>query len=360
MFLPNFTITNSVLKNIAVCEAAKEIILSYHLSQIWENKIKRESQERTIFFNSRLEGNRLTEDEISQILDGKFSDDGSLDIQEVVNLRFTLKYIDEISQNKNARDFTLSAGILLDLHKLITKNILPEAAGSNFRVKQVIVRNADTGEISYTPPPAAEVPYLVEDLINWLNSEDSRETHPVIRAALAQVEIYRIHPFATGTNQVARMFSNLILKLGNFSVKDFLSLEEFFDENLKDYHTILQSVCNLEVIDNFERDLTPWVEFYCFGAAIEMNKLRDLIKKVSADSKAKDAIGEVVNLTERQVIIMDYLHRHKQMLNKDFRKIFPDFSDDTVLREIKFLKKKGLVKKVGNTKKAMYVATDLE
>jgi Fe2+ or Zn2+ uptake regulation protein len=42
-------------------------------------------------------------------------------------------------------------------------------------------------------------------------------------------------------------------------------------------------------------------------------------------------------------------------MNKDFRKIFPDFSDDTVLRELKFLKEKGLVKKVGGTKKAQYI-----
>jgi DeoR/GlpR family transcriptional regulator of sugar metabolism len=55
------------------------------------------------------------------------------------------------------------------------------------------------------------------------------------------------------------------------------------------------------------------------------------------------------------MIIMEFLHRHGSMQNKDFRKIFPDFSDDTVLREMKFLKKKGLVKKVGGTKKAQYV-----
>jgi DeoR/GlpR family transcriptional regulator of sugar metabolism len=52
---------------------------------------------------------------------------------------------------------------------------------------------------------------------------------------------------------------------------------------------------------------------------------------------------------------MEFLHRHGSIQNKDFRKIFPDFSDDTVLREIKFLKKKGLIKKVGGTKKAQYV-----
>ena len=50
--------------------------------------------------------------------------------------------------------------------------------------------------------------------------------------------------------------------------------------------------------------------------------------------------GSQVELNERQMIIMEYLHRHKSMMNKDFRKMFPDYSDDTVLRELKFLKQK--------------------
>ena len=52
---------------------------------------------------------------------------------------------------------------------------------------------------------------------------------------------------------------------------------------------------------------------------------------------------------------MEFLHRHKNMQNKDFRKMFPDYSDDTVLRELRFLAKKGLIRKIGGTKKAQYI-----
>lgn len=73
------------------------------------------------------------------------------------------------------------------------------------------------------------------------------------------------------------------------------------------------------------------------------------------DSRVKDKLGEQLTLNERQMLIMEYLHRHKAMQNKDFRKIFPDYSDDTVLRELRFLKQKDLVKKTGGTKNAVYV-----
>ena len=87
----------------------------------------------------------------------------------------------------------------------------------------------------------------------------------------------------------------------------------------------------------------------------EWQKIKEKVQRISTDARIKDKLGEQVMLNERQMMIMEYLHRHNQMSNKDFRKIFPDFSDDTVLRELKFLRQKGLLKKTGGTKKAIYV-----
>ncbi len=91
---------------------------------------------------------------------------------------------------------------------------------------------------------------------------------------------------------------------------------------------------------------------------MQIGELKDGIKKMVADSRTEDQLGEKVELNERQMIILEYLKRYKEMRNRDFRKIFPDFSDDTVLREMKLLKQKGIVKKVGNTKMATYVLSE--
>jgi predicted HTH transcriptional regulator len=122
-----------------------------------------------------------------------------------------------------------------------------------------------------------------------------------------------------------------------------------------DYYLTLQAVSNQLVLDTHERDLTPWLEYFVKGVAIELNRVKEKVRRVSTDARIKNKLGAQVELNERQMLIMEFLHRHGSIQNKDFRKIFPDFSDDTVLREIKFLKKKGLIKKVGGTKKAQYV-----
>jgi predicted HTH transcriptional regulator len=89
--------------------------------------------------------------------------------------------------------------------------------------------------------------------------------------------------------------------------------------------------------------------------AIEMNRIKEKVLRISVDARVKDRLGSQVMLNERQMAIMEYIHKHKAMSNKDFRKVFPDYSDDTVLRELKFLRSKGLIKKQGGTKKAEYV-----
>jgi Fic family protein len=232
---------------------------------------------------------------------------------------------------------------------------LPVEKSGKLRDKQVVIKNTQTGQISYTPPPAAEVPYLLEDLLNWINSEEAREVHPVLKAGIVHYELARIHPFTDGNGRTARAVATLVMFLDNYDIRKFFSFEEYFDENPMDYYLTLQAVSNQLVLDTHERDLSPWLDYFVEGVAIELNRIKERVKRISADARIKDQLGEQVVLNERQMIIMEFLHRHKEMSNRDFRKIFPDFSDDTVLREIKFLKQKGLMKKTGGTKMARYV-----
>ena len=356
MFQPKYTITNKILKNIGVIDASREVILNSPLIPAWEAKFRKEAIERAIHHGTHIEGNRLSFEEAQNVLDGVEVLARDRDIQEVINYRNVLKFIDTIAAQIGAgKSYLLTAETLLEAHRLtVDKIVSPDAAGK-FRWRQVVVKNSQTGQISYTPPPAAEVPYLVEDLLGWINHEDNREAHPVLKAGILHYELARIHPFTEGNGRTARAIATLILFLEGYDIRKLFSLEEYFDSRPIDYYQTLQSVSNQLVLDSRERDLTHWLEYFVEGVAIELNKVKERVRRISLDARVKDKLGEQVTLNERQMIVMEYLHRHKEMQNKDFRKIFPDFSDDTVLREIKFLKAKGLVKKVGGTKMAKYV-----
>ncbi len=372
MFAPKYTITNKILKNIGIVDAAREVIMSSPLIPAWEAKFRKEAVERTVHHGTHLEGNKLSFEEAKDVLAGEEVVGRDRDIQEILNYRNVLRFIDEVSTQigsprppegetgetsplgETRLNYVVTLDTILQIHKLTTEKILAEEKSGKIRDKQVVVRNTQTGQISYSPPVAVEVPYLLEDLLNWINGEEIKELHPVIKAGIIHYELARIHPFVDGNGRTARAVATLVMFLDNYDIRKFFSFEEYFDENPMDYYLTLQAVSNQLVMDTHERDLTPWLDYFVEGVAIELNGIKEKVKRISTDARIKDQLGEQVVLNERQMIIMEYLHRHKEMSNRDFRKIFPDFSDDTVLREIRFLKQKGLMKKIGGTKMAKY------
>lgn len=357
MFVAKYSITNSILRNIGRIEGARELILNAPLVPAWEAKFRREAMERTVHHGTHLEGNPLSEEEVKDVLDGAEVMARERDIQEILNYRNVLKFIDSIEQTVgSAGHYQLTMETILEMHRLTVEHtVQPEYQGA-FRSRQVVIKNSLTGQVSYTPPPAVEVPFLIEDLIDWINSQEGRDVHPVIKAGIIHYELARIHPFVDGNGRVARAVATLILFLEGYDIKKFFSLEEYFDSDPMNYYLTLQAVSNQLVIDTHERDLTPWLEYFVEGVAIELNRVKERVQRISVDARIKDKLGGTqLMLNERQMIIMEYLQRHKTMSNRDFRKIFPDHSDDTVLREIKFLRQKGLVRKAGGTKKAAYI-----
>jgi len=356
MFVPKYNITNKILKHIGIVEASREIIMNAPLVPAWEAKFRKEAMERTVHHGTHLEGNQLSEEEVKDVLDGAEVIARDRDVQEVINYRNVLKFIDAIQLqlgSSSAYSFTIET--ILEIHRLTTDKILSEVSVGQFRLRQVVIKNSKTDQISYTPPPAVEVPYLIEDLVSWINSDECKDIHPILKAGIIHYEIARIHPFTDGNGRVARAVATLVLFLDGYDIRKFFSFEEYFDENPMDYYLTLQAVSNQLVLDTHERDLTPWLEYFVEGVAIELNRVKEKVQRISVDAKVKDKLGGQVMLNERQMTIMEFLHRHKSMQNKDFRKMFPDFSDDTVLREMKFLKQKGLIKKIGATKKATYL-----
>lgn len=356
MFKPLYTITNEILKKVGQIDASKQVIDSTNIIPEWEVKLRKEATERMIHFGTHLEGNPLNFEEVKDFLDGKEVIAPAKDLQEIISYRNALQFVMRIiNQIGPGRPYILTIETISEIHRLITENILSTEHSGIYRKRQIIIRNTQTGEISYTPPPSVEIPFILEDLVNWVNSKEGKDFHPVIKAGIIHFEINRIHPFLDANPKTAQLVTFLILALDNYHFQGYFCLEEFFDQDPIKYFSLLQKVASQDVIDSNDRDLTPWLSYFIEGFATEVLQIKDKVQRVSTESHLKDRFGFKVELNERQMIILEYLKRHGSMMNKDFRKIFPDYSDDTVLREMKFLKQKGLVKKEGGTKKAQYV-----
>lgn len=354
MYSPNFTLNNKILRNIGTIEAAQAVILNAPLVPSWEAKFREDAVARTVHHGTHIEGNELNLAEASAVLKGREVVGRDRDIQEVINFRNVLQYLDELAQASN--EFAYSEDVLKQMHRLTTDKLLPSERCGAYRKTQVVVRNSLTGEISFRPPPALEIPYLITAVLTWLKKTTSDDLHPVLKAGIVQYEIVRTHPFIDGNGRVARAFTTLILFKEQYDIKRFFSLEEYYDQNAGEYYLALQAVSGGRGGAGSLHNLTPWLEYFTLGLAVEFNRVKERVKKLSTDVHIKEKLGgQQIYLSERQITIVEYIQKTGFMQNKSFSELFPKISEDTILRDLKDLLNKGIIRKKGKTKAARYI-----
>ena len=371
MFSPLFTINNQILKNIGTIEGAKAIIDEAPLIPAYEKQFQQEAIVRTVHFGTRIEGNDLSYHDVAKLVEGRQVTAGERDIQEVINYRNVVSYLEEIwatfdaglplpeekfNQNTDSkkRPFFFSETIVKKIHELTTLKIIAESEVGKYRRQQVVLKNTRTGEIAHRPPPAIEVPYLMSDFVGWLNEAPTREIHPAIRAAIAQYILVAIHPFIEGNGRVSRAFSMLPLYVEGYDIRRLFSLEEYFDRNAETYYNTIQATHELSS-DIFQRDLTEWIIYYTEALAIELSRIKDKVQSLSRDLKFKQKLGgKQVHLTERQIKLVEYMQQFGGLRMPDAKSLLPMVSDDTIWRDLKKLIDDKVCEKRGSTKGAYY------
>ncbi len=344
MYTPNFAITNKILKYTGIIESAREIIENAPLVPAWEAKFREEALIRTVHHGTHIEGNELNLGEAEKVLAGAKIVGRERDIQEVLNYRNVLQFIESYDNNE------ITSDTLKHVHSLTVHRMLDDAQVGEYRKTQVVVKNSQTGEITFRPPPAVEISFLLDAFLRWLNSVGGDELHPVLKAGIAHYELVRIHPFLDGNGRVARAAATLVLFKQGYDIKRFFSLEEYYDREPLAYYEALQSVAR------GGGNMNAWLEYFTEGLAIELARIKEKVKSLSTDLKIKKSMGgQQLALSERQIKIVEFIQENGFLQNKAFFELFPMISEDTVLREIKDLVHKGIIKKEGSTKGVKYV-----
>jgi len=348
-FTPKFSITNRVLDNLTSIEASKEIIENAPLIPAWERSFKENAMARTIHHSTHIEGNNLTMEEAQKIIAGEkpHLEEKRREIQEIINYRNVIKYIE--GYQKTEEPGSINEKAILEIQRLIVDRIVPVDEAGRYRIAEfVTTRSSITGEVTFLPPQPEEVTPQMESFLEWLKRE-SRQINSIIKAGIIQAELARIHPFTEGNGRTARAVCTLSLYLEGYDLKRFFSLDEYYDRDAVGYYAALGTYQNLD------DDLTVWLEYFTQGLAQELLKVKQKILDLSRDQKLKRELGGQVILNGRQEYILKYLEDNKYINNSKFRAVFPEVSDDTVLRGLKELMKKKLVRKQGKTKAAYYV-----
>jgi len=161
--------------------------------------------------------------------------------------------------------------LILALHFMMTEHDRNARPGG-WRSDKVQVHNSEA-EVVYEGPEAERVPELMQELLGSLNG--SSKIPPVIRAAIAHLNLVRIHPFRDGSGRMGRCLQALILSRESILCPEIANLEEYLGQHTRSYNEALATT-GAKWEPN--RDTRKWVRF-CLTAHYRQAIM--LLKKVT-------------------------------------------------------------------------------
>lgn len=342
MFDPNFKYTHKIVNNLVEIASSREIILNSDLVPKWEVSLRRDAIIKAAHASTAIEGNPLTLEEVSQLAQGRKVTATRKAQQEVLNYLAVLENLEKYEENGG-----ITGKTILELHKSISRDTLehPEYEG-RYRNLQVYVGNSATGELVFMPPPFGEVSELMDELIEWINSDDSLKFDPVIVAGLSHYEFVRIHPFVDGNGRTSRAMATLILYLRKFDIKRFFTLDDYYDSDRNAYYSALKSV------DQNTLDLTKWLEYFTDGVLLSISKVKEKVLQLSLEKHKKDSEVQIA-LSEKQTKIIEHLISNGRITSSDIQNIFK-ISRQSAHKEIKKLIELKIVDQKGIGKATYY------
>ncbi len=313
---PPYDITPKVLKLISsISEKIGEINANYLSKQ--SPQLRKQNRIKTIQSSLQIEGNTLTEDQITALIDNNRILGPEKDVIEVIN---AIKVYDELQKFKlySEKDF-------LDAHASLMKGLIPNPG--KYRNQSVgIVKGND---IEHVAPPFQQVPYLMKDLFEYL--KDDQEL-TLIKSCVFHYEMEFIHPFIDGNGRMGRLWQTVIL-MNEYQVFEFLPFETLISATQDEYYK------SLSMSDKSGKS-TPFIEY-----------MLDVIDK---------SLTQLLNYNNRSLKDIERLEYFisqgfKEFNRKDYMNVFKDISSATASRDLKKGIELKLFKSSGNLNKTKYI-----
>jgi Fic family protein len=233
---PPYTITATIIRLIS--EISERLGRLAVLEDDNNLRLRRINRIRTIQGSLAIEGNTLSEAQITAILDGKRVMAPPKQIQEARN---AIKAYDQFAswQPTNEKQ-------LLQAHQLLMAGLIDDAG--RYRNGNVGVMNGEA--VVHMAPPANRVKKLMGDLLGWLAVSDQ---HPLITSSVFHYEFEFIHPFADGNGRMGRLWQTLILSQWNPLLAQ-LPVESMVHEHQNQYYQAIN-------LSTQTTDSAPFIEF---------------------------------------------------------------------------------------------------
>lgn len=279
-------------------------------------ELRKRNRIRTIQASLAVEGNTLSIDQVTAILENKRVLGPAKEVKEVSN---AIKIYESLSKLNpfNERSF-------LSAHKILMQGLLTDA-GQYRRSGVGIVKGS---QITHLAPPVNNVPYLMKELFTYIkNSEELI----LIKSCVFHYEMEFIHPFSDGNGRMGRLWQTLLL-VQQYPVLEFLPFETLISKHQKKYYHALS-------ISDKKGESTYFIEFML---KILSDSLDELLTERSGPISSSDRLRIFLSTGVRE------------FSRKEYMAYFKRISTATASRDMALAVKQELVKKLGEKNKTTY------
>jgi Fic family protein len=316
-FNPTFTITPAVASGLIRIEAVKQAIRTLPITPRVLANLRETARLFSTHYSTMIEGNRLTQEQVARVIGGDRHFPGrERDQDEVKGYYAALDEVERLAK----RGEKVSEATVQKLHALVVGGGKTRVKSTPYRDGQNAIRDASSKRIVYMPPEAKDVPWLMKQLITWINQRD--DLPAPLKAGIAHYQYATIHPYYDGNGRTARLLTTLILHLGTYDLKGLYALEEYYARDLKAYYEALTAgPSHNYYMGRAEADITKWIVYFIEGMATSFEKVRDQALR-EAEKGGKDQSKLLRNLDSKQRRALTLFQQSREIAAKDVADLF--------------------------------------
>jgi Fic family protein len=282
--------------------------------------LRRSMRVRTIQASLEIEGNTLSEEQVTAVLEGKRVLAPERDLREVQN---AIRCYDKLHRWKPA-----STKHLLEAHQVMMAGLVQWPGAWRSRGVGIAKGNL----IAHVAPPADRVAGLMNSLFEWMKAE-TQVPAPVL-AAICHYEMEFIHPFEDGNGRLGRLWHSLIL-FHHHPVFAQVPIESAIRDRQADYYAVL-GLCDKAGKSSL---------FIEFSLELTLAALTSVV--TSPQSRTRMSGAERMSAARGWMGLQTFSR-------KDYLGHFPGLSPATASRDLQQAVDEGTLKKTGDKATAKY------
>lgn len=326
-----------------------------HQPRRWYGSLRRATLARAVQGSNSIEGYHASVEDVVAVIDGE----DPLHADEVTRraiegYRDAMTYLLQVAASPPMPP--LDESLVRSLHFMTLKYDLTKRPGQ-WRPGAVWVHD-QAGQVVYEAPAHDDLLGLVAELLSGINSE---EGEPIVRAAMAHLNLTLIHPFSDGNGRMARCIQSWVLAGEGLVSPVFLSIEEYLGRNTAAYDEVLTEVA--EGAWSPAKDARPWLRF-CLTA--HFRQARTVLRRVEETEALWDGCEQLARhhrLPDRTVGPLCDAARGWQLRRSLYVKSVlssagEEITDGTATRDLRAMASAGLLTPVGEKRGRTYQPTD--